>query len=148
MMRMSRGAIFAFAAALALAATASSARAETTREACERTSPDNASLRRCMAEKTTSETSSLEGKACSARRCLIKMACREVGKNTLCGGSGFTVQFEPIETGTEIRITDDKGRITMMSRCGTCNDLDYDSGPLKDADIRYASGFIILDISK
>jgi hypothetical protein len=122
--------------------------AETTREKCERTSRDNAALRRCIAETTTAETTTLVGKACSARRCLIKMTCGEVKESTSCEGSGYVVKFVRIETGTDIEITDDKGRTTNMSRCGTCNELDYEDGPLRDADIRSGEGFIVLDVPK
>lgn len=148
MTRTARDAALAYGAVLVMTLTASQARTETTREACERISSDNAALRRCIADRTALETSSLEGKACSTKRCLIKMSCTELKNVTSCEGSGFKVRFSPIETGTEIQIIDDKGRITNMSRCGTCNDLDYDDGPLTDADIRSAGSSIILDVPK
>ncbi len=138
-----------FIAALLLAMNSPCAHSETTREACERTSPDNASLRRCMIDMTTKETSALEGKACSSRRCVIKMSgCKDLKNETSCESDGYKVKFRSIETGTEIEITDDRGRITNMSRCGSCTELDYDDGPLKDAKIRYGTGFIILDVPK
>lgn len=124
------------------------AQADTIRERCERRTESNAEYQNCIARETAAETGFVKEKACSSDRCIYKLACVSHGKSAICTGSGFTVTYTPAENGNEISIRDEKGRLTKMSQCGTCSWTDYESGPLKDAELRMAGSNIILDIPK
>src|SRR3954462_13936208 len=78
--------------------------AESTRDLCARTSQDNASFRRCVIDKTISETVKLTGKACSSKRCLIKMPCEQNKRSTVCEAAGYKVTIIGISSGSEIEV--------------------------------------------
>jgi hypothetical protein len=124
------------------------AHADTLRERCARITNDNAEYKNCIADATNEETGFFKEKACSENSCIYKLACVKEKSGSICRGTGFTVTYRSANNGRDISIQDPSGKITKMFQCGTCSWLDYESGPLKNAEIRLAGSNIILEVPK
>lgn len=121
------------------------ARAESIKERCGRITDDNASYGNCINRLSTQESKDLVYKLCNGDTCIIRLACQ----GGTCVGSGFRVTFTSADNGNDISIRDPRKRVTSMFQCGTCKWLDYESGPLKGADIKMSGkGSIVLEVPR
>ena len=142
-MRLFRFLVVAFAAMLLQGAPA---RADSIKDRCARITQDNASYGNCINRLSEQESRDLAYKLCNGDTCIFRLACDD---NGTCVGSGFRVTYVPSNSGRDITIRDPRKRVTSMSQCGTCKWLDYESGPLKGADIKMAGkGSIILEVPR
>lgn len=116
------------------------------KDRCSRITDNNAEYGNCINRLSERESKDLVYKLCNGESCIFRLAC---DSEAVCVGSGFRVTYETAPAGNDITIRDPRKRVTKMFQCGTCKWLDYESGPLKDADIKMSGkSSIILEVPR
>jgi hypothetical protein len=122
------------------------AKAETIEERCLRSWKDNGTYRTCIANETAKDAKPLEKRACSAQACYYRLSCTD-GAYQTCTGEGYQVVFSQGDPGTDIVVRDPDGKNTKFGQYGTTG-IEYESGPLKKAKLRFSNHDLILEVPK
>jgi hypothetical protein len=138
---------FAGIIVLGLTVVCGTATAETIEDRCLAVWKNNASYRRCINEATANETAPLKEAACSASSCVYRLTCLD-RKDTTCTGSGYQIDYKQDKGGGyDIAVRDPTGQVTLFGQYGTTA-MEYISGHLKNAKLRWANKDLILEVPK
>jgi PAN domain len=112
----------------------------------------NSDYKACISDMTEARFSQLDGSTCDDRACYYRLSPVQVDgltdDSSVFQGAGYFVRYKPADYGRDILVLDAKGGLTIFGQCGTCNGLEYASGPLSKAMLRAMTRDVILEVSR
>lgn len=114
---------------------------------CHQKTDSNAAYRQCVATETEVRIAPMVTaglfKACGRDGGCIYRLVFDKSRNSY-ESPDFSISYSTAENGRRITIRATKGAVSTFFQCGTCNYLEYESGPILEADVKSAGNDTIL----
>jgi uncharacterized protein len=112
----------------------------------------NSKYKQCIVNASEAFFKQLGDRLCTANSCFFRLTEAQVdgigGGESVYQGLGYYLRYKVTDSGREILILDPQGELSVFGQCGTCNGMDYGSGPLTSALVRSDGRDRVLELAK